>query len=638
MAFDPDAYLAAPAFDPDAYLAKPRGETSAGPPAPSADGIPRPSDREWYAQRQAEIARQEAEKPWWKRVPDPLEAVEEVLGRGYNVLARNVPGFGPPLFDRPDLVAGALSLAESFGPTPMTAAPVAGAAAAATELGMARAAAVARGIGAGATGVRTTAQALTGSLARRAQTGLAESITSGQFAADIAAGRRVATAADLTALNDLDAMWGQGLKEVAQGDLAAVRGVLEAAPATETVGANLLDRVTNNLNALRGNRATISENLYGEATEAMEARFAEGDYFQTSKPGQTLISELQGLAEPSLEKGTQIATAQARFIKNEVLPNLLGSEIRGAPEALREAAGGGLELSAAVPGGMAYARAEPVRNILRRLRDIAGGLPEEGYGAISQQWAGKLADKIAGALELWEPKLAAADANYRKLSEALEPFQTKLGRSIATSERFDRNMLATDPSAVPPMFFKTPATVRQLITLSGGDQAAVEEAAVAFARRELAGKTPEAAWKWLSGAEWLDALPNARQQLGEDVGRLVTADAEIARAGKFAQETGKRRDEILSTTRRLDEKVAQLAENLRSGVTPAGDAEKQARQLLANEISTAGIPPETRGRLVAQLNRVAELVEQQRRIRTTAKYVAATLGLGSPALHGLGVW
>lgn len=79
-------------------------------------------------------------------------------------------------------------------------------------------------------------------------------------------------------------------------------------------------------------------------------------------------------------------------------------------------------------GNIAPSQPTVIREVLRKLRDRAAGVPETGFDAIAQQRAGDLADDLAQSISNWEPSLAQADARYRAMSEQLYPKGVEPGK------------------------------------------------------------------------------------------------------------------------------------------------------------------------------------------------------------------
>ena len=669
MAFDPDAYLSVPSpaatapaggFDPDAYLktAAPVNRTTrpvpgdpdfnpvAAAPAPATMG---PNN----------VTAQQMQIP-----KGPLASAEDylsrlpgrIMGRDERVTLGSMAQGGmemtaalPQIASEPVAKVGAKAgqvLEDLGGKLPNVPGPI--------------------------TTVKNLYSGYKGEGTKKALGELADSVKSGKFAEDILSGKRSATEATINQMraskmisDEQAAKAIEDLKTASKPQLVQLRGMrdeatqqvekvtqeFQAAPMQAQVGESILGRVNNYIKGLRGNRADLASALYADADAAMAAKHEAGDVWQQSASGQDFIA---GLRERlSLEGGNKITSEERRFIEDQLLPNLEGRATPGAAGGLTEQ-GGNLVIQEPAAGEMAYSRPEVLRETLRKLRDAASGKPEEGYAAIGQQRAGKLANSLAAAIEKWEPSLAEADNQYRTLSEALNPAKTAIGKRALGTEKFDHETLAADPSSIPTMFFKTPATVKQLITLSGGDVAAVEQNAVQYAFRQLAGKkTPEAAQEWLQGQEWLAALPNARKAVEQRVGQwaAATSHAEAAtstlkgaatsyaeRAGtikepaaEFGKEASKMETEARQALAKFQEPIAALIDNVRTGVITESELPGKMRDFIGR-IPPSQMASSVKKTLVKQIEEIERIENRERRIQTWAAWArnasAAAVGGG----------
>ena len=349
--------------------------------------------------------------------------------------------------------------------------------------------------------------------------------------------------------------------DAAVAGVGQVRTALEAAPPVAQTGGNMMNRIQKWYQSTRGGRASVAETMYADADEAMAVRHNRGDVWQQSPSGEEFLNRVKNRL--SLDEGTQITTEERRLLQDQLLPNLEGRRQIGAPERLVETANG-LELKPAEPGRVAYSTPDVLRETLRKLRDAANGRPEEGYAAIGQQRAGALATDLAKSIADWEPSLAAADARYSEMSTLLDPAKTTLGSRALKGERFDYTVPAADPSTLPQTFFKTPFTVQQLVKLTGGDAAAVEQMAADYALRELSVvKDADAARAWLvKNREWLNqgTLPAASQRIEALLAKLEEHEGVI---------------ENISKGRAAREKT--LTENIRKETEKAAEQTKEIK-------------------------------------------------------------
>ncbi|NBQ80287.1 MAG: hypothetical protein EBT99_17095, partial [Betaproteobacteria bacterium] len=128
-----------------------------------------------------------------------------------------------------------------------------------------------------------------------------------------------------------------------------------------------------------------------------------------------------------------------------------------------------------------------LEQLRRQLRDRASGLPAEGYDAINQQQAGRLAERVERIMEEFSPGLRKYIDQYRADSEPLNQFKNKLGKAMVGKEEFDFSQFVTDPSKLADAAFSSASTVRQLINTVG--QQPSEEFARSFIADRIRGGT-----------------------------------------------------------------------------------------------------------------------------------------------------
>jgi hypothetical protein len=355
-----------------------------------------------------------------------------------------------------------------------------------------------------------------------------------------------------------------------------VRTTLEAAPSVAEIGGNMMNRIQQWYQGTRGGRKSVAEAMYADADEAMAARHAQGDFWQQSPSGEEFLNRVKN--KLSLEEGTQITTEERRLLQDQLLPNLEGRRRIGEPERLVETANG-LELRPAEPGGVAFSTPDVLRETLRKLRDAASGRPEEGYAAIGQQRAGALATDLAKSISDWEKSLAEADARYSEMSALLDPAKTTLGSRALKGERYDYTVPAADPSTLPQTFFKTPFTVQQLVKLTGGDAAAVEQMAADYALRELSAvKDADAGRAWVAkNREWLNqrTLPEATQRVEALLAKLEEHEKVVENISKGR---AAREKTLTENIRRETEKAAEQTKEIKASQALLESSQNQLKE------------------------------------------------------------
>jgi hypothetical protein len=97
---------------------------------------------------------------------------------------------------------------------------------------------------------------------------------------------------------------------------------------------------------------------------------------------------------------------------------------------------------------------ESLEQIRRFLRDRASGLPAEGYDAINQIEAGKLAEMVESIQREFSPSITKFLEAYKKDSEPLRIFKSKLGKATIGKEDFDMNRFETDVATLGDQLFQ----------------------------------------------------------------------------------------------------------------------------------------------------------------------------------------
>jgi hypothetical protein len=166
---------------------------------------------------------------------------------------------------------------------------------------------------------------------------------------------------------------------------------------------------------------------------------------------------------------------------------------------------------------------EGLENMRRYLRDRADGLPAEGFDAIGQQQAGRLADAIENIQKEFSPKMEEFLKKYRADSEPLKNFKTKLGKAMIDVEDFDMGQMKyfeVNPVKIGDRVFSDHTNVDYFIEMLGGGKDA-EATAERFARRYVAHKlshsySSENVWKDVRKWEdWLPRFPGLRSEMAQ---------------------------------------------------------------------------------------------------------------------------
>jgi hypothetical protein len=133
---------------------------------------------------------------------------------------------------------------------------------------------------------------------------------------------------------------------------------------------------------------------------------------------------------------------------------------------------------------------EGLEDARRFLRDRSYGMPAEGYDAISQQMAGRLADRIEAIQKEFSPKIEKFLTQYKKDSEPLRIFQTNIGKALTDVQLpgSGTNLATVAAQDIPGRVFKSRESYDALVKAFGGDRKLAEAEAKRYFASQLEGK------------------------------------------------------------------------------------------------------------------------------------------------------
>lgn len=247
-------------------------------------------------------------------------------------------------------------------------------------------------------------------------------------------------------------------------ELAGVKTMFEGGgykpiPTTpEKIGEFIRTQADNFLNSIKSQRSKAADINFTKATTEAKQKEAVGRYVDT----QPLLAEMDALIAKG---GTTDYINSIQRLRNDIAATK-GFE--------------GLEV------------------IRRRLGDAAYGLPEEGYKAIGQKFSQKMYDDLAGQMRDFDKSFAKYLDDYKRLSEPIRVYGTKVGKSLTQTEDAAGRYIAKPAEKVAEEIFSSPQNFDRFLEAVGGNA----EIATAAARRFFAGKletakTPEAVEKIL---------------------------------------------------------------------------------------------------------------------------------------------
>jgi hypothetical protein len=304
--------------------------------------------------------------------------------------------------------------------------------------------------------------------------------------------------------------------ETAKGQVAAVG---EAQTPTQT-GSSIRDAVTPIFEKLKATRSQNATANKGEAFSAALVKEQSGQRVKDTASFKKAITEIDSAITNPETKLTNVSIDE---VKNQLL------KVKKALDPVTVDQQTGI----AVGKPISF---EGLENLRRFLRDRAYGLPAEGFDAIGQQQAGKLADAVEAIQREFSPSIGKFLEQYKKDSEPLRVFKTKLGEAVVGKEEFDMARFATDPATLGSKFFKSETGVKDLVTLLGGDVSKAEGIARGYAADRLRDASAKDVTKFLSDArDWIGQFPALKQQLTSAAEQLSAAEKVSGKRSTLSQ-------------------------------------------------------------------------------------------------------
>ena len=334
--------------------------------------------------------------------------------------------------------------------------------------------------------------------------------------------------------------------ELAARGLPGVRTAQEAgrfkpiAQTTQEIGDEIRGSATRVMDTLKARRASNAETLKQDAFGKAFQREAAGETVESTKAYNDALEEIDAM------------------IRNPVtgLTNVPVDEVAGQLRKVR----GFLDRTVVNETGEVISRPaasfEGLETARRFLNDRALGLPAEGYDAIGQQMAGQLAKRIESIMKEFSPDIGKFLSQYKKDSEPLRVFQTKVGK-VLTGEQLPTpgtNFFNYAAKDLPGAVFKSKENYDALIGTLGNNRQLAESQAKRFFAAQLESKG--------SAKEVENFIRQNRAMLKET---NALADAErFAVNLRTAEKRGAAAKQIGETQLRTATEQRALADNLRT--------------------------------------------------------------------------
>jgi len=224
---------------------------------------------------------------------------------------------------------------------------------------------------------------------------------------------------------------------------------------------------------------------------------------------------------------------------------------------------------------------EGLEVIRRRLGDAAFGVPEEGYKAIGQKFSQKMYDDLAGQMRDFDKNFAKYLDDYRRLSDPIRVYGTKVGKSLTQTEDAAGRYIAKPPEKLAEEIFSTPQNFDRFLEAVGGNTEIGTAAARRFIANKLeSAKTSEAVDKFVKdNRALLDRFKSLQmREVNDDIQKyyrsLKQAETRTGSAKKIAEVSDKQIKEIQGAVKDADAALATRLKNIEGSKTIISDSVK----------------------------------------------------------------
>lgn len=281
----------------------------------------------------------------------------------------------------------------------------------------------------------------------------------------------------------------------------------------QDVGDRLRGYVTDTFKRLKQTRSANAEKIKGEAFSAAKTKEQAGDRIANTNSYQNLKKEIENMIKDP-DTGL-VGVPGSTGTKIGELRNIL----KGT--AVDEATG------VVVSNDLSFQGMERLR---RQLSDRAYGFPETGFDAIGQQEAGAFAKKIAAAMEEFSPGYKKFLDQYKKDSEPLQIFKTKVGKVFEEQLPGATGYAKVASQDIPKKVFANRESYQGLVEALGGNQ----QLAQAEARKYFANELN----KMAGDAKKMEKFIIDNRNMLNLTGSRDMAESYLARTSAFARRAG----------------------------------------------------------------------------------------------------
>jgi len=433
------------------------------------------------------------------------------------------------------------------------------------------------------------------------------------------AGKRAETAESRAGVAEKVAEREAGKPATAYGQLPGVTttteaGVVKPIPQSlDEIGTTIRTETNKVYDNLKATRQANAEKNKGDAFNFARQKELGGAKAEDTQAYKEVMSEIDRLIK---DKETGLAVATLDPIKNPLLAIRRALDPRYVDEATGMVRGKPVSF-------------EGLEQLRRFLRDRSYGIPAEGFDAINQQRAGKLADAVERVMsEFSNGKIDKFINQYRKDSEPLRVFQTKVGKALVDEQLVGKgvNYASVPAQSIPTKAFKSKEDYRALVDALGGNEKLAQDQARRYFAAQIESKK--------TGAQMQEFLRSNRTMLKETgaydmVDNYVKGVLAAEKRGAKATEMGKTRTATAAEQRKLQKEFAVIETDLNRATT-IDQIDTQATRV-ANTLEKNGlITVAQRNQLLNDAKQIVDAKKRAEFVKKWVKYgIAAVVGSGA---------
>ena len=446
--------------------------------------------------------------------------------------------------------------------------------------------------------------------------------TAGRVSEEAAkAGKRAETAESRAGAAERITEREAGKPAAAYGELPGVvktteAGVAKSIPQSmDEIGSTIRNTVEGVYGRFKATRAANAEKNKGDAFNFARQKELGGAKPEDTQAYKEVIQEIDRLLK---DKETGLAVATLDPIKNPLLAIRRALDPRYVDEATGAVMGKPVNF-------------EGLEELRRFLRDRSYGIPSEGFDAINQQRAGKLADSVERVMsEFSNGKIDKFISQYRKDSEPLRVFQTKVGKALVDEQLVGKgiNYASVPAQSIPGKVFKSKEEFGALIDSLGGNEKLAKELGQKYFAAQLEGI------KDAKGVENFIRSENNRTMLKETGSIKMAEDYAIALRNaekRGARVTGMKetRTATAAEQKAIKNELDIIQSDLNRATTLA-DIDVQVSKV-ANTLEKRGIiNVAERDKMLNDMKNITDLQTKRNQLQKWMKYgIGAVVGSGA---------